>query len=57
MTYFTDKQKVQEYIEMCKGTGAKELINILKKYLKEILKRRFYSSRTRNGTRERFEFT
>lgn len=35
MTYFNDKQKVQEYIEMCEGTDGKELIDILKRYLKE----------------------
>ncbi len=34
MTYFNDKQKVQEYIEMCKGMGAKKLVNILKRHLK-----------------------
>lgn len=35
MTYFNDKEKVKEYIEMCKGTGAKELVNILKRHLQE----------------------
>lgn len=35
MTYFNDKQKVQEYIKMCEGTDGKELVNILKRHLKE----------------------
>ncbi|GAB6189998.1 hypothetical protein JCM30566_17400 [Marinitoga arctica] len=35
MNYYNDKQKVREYIEMCKDNGAKELINILKKHLKK----------------------
>ncbi len=35
MTYFNDKEKVKEYIKMCEGTDGKELIYILKKYLKE----------------------
>ncbi|MTI68427.1 MAG: methyltransferase domain-containing protein [Firmicutes bacterium] len=35
MAYFNDKQKVKEYIEMCEGMGAKELINILKRQIKE----------------------
>ncbi|MTI70154.1 MAG: methyltransferase domain-containing protein [Firmicutes bacterium] len=35
MAYFNDKQKVMEYIEMCEGMGAKELVNILKRQIKE----------------------
>ncbi len=35
MTYFDDRKKVQEYIEMCEGVDGKELIDILKKHLKQ----------------------
>ncbi len=35
MTYFNDKEKVSQYIEMAQGFDGKELIGILKKHLKE----------------------
>lgn len=35
MTYFNDKEKVSQYIEMAQGFDGKELIDILKKHLKE----------------------
>ncbi|WP_051251764.1 class I SAM-dependent methyltransferase [Psychrilyobacter atlanticus] len=35
MTYFNDRQKVQEYIEMCEDMDGKKLIDVLKKHLKE----------------------
>ncbi|MEK6264751.1 MAG: class I SAM-dependent methyltransferase [Clostridium sp.] len=35
MTYFNDKQNVQEYIKMCEGTDGKELVDILRRHLNE----------------------